>query len=415
VDRVNELLARGKRAPSAAAAPAAAAAPPEAPMTAADATPEYDFFDESSDPNIDAGLGTSAAPAVAAQDDSFAFGEPEAELEAGALPPLASPSPIAATPVTEELPPLDGNDHTVAIVPEGGDDFGDSLMPDAPSVETAIPGDVDNALSGPTDPLGIGRVSAADDPLADMDFSSASEPSPDPQGRDLSASDLSFGTHPPPAAPANDPGETLLADDLFSGASDDATRIAANPADSFSLGPDEGFAFDMGSPATPNAPADTHEEPDPLMQSGELLGGTSSEIPREGSSAWDVSSSDLGDSLDLSTPGAPTNEPGETIVASDFAAAPVQTPPASEAPTFGESAPSASERGDSRKPDLSPMMRERIHETLEKVAWEAFADVSDTIVREVLKRVESVAWEVIPQMAEAMIQEEIRRMKDETD
>ena len=62
-------------------------------------------------------------------------------------------------------------------------------------------------------------------------------------------------------------------------------------------------------------------------------------------------------------------------------------------------------------PDLSPVLRDRIHETLEKVAWEAFADLSDTIVRQVLERVESVAWEIIPQMAEALIEEEIRRMK----
>jgi hypothetical protein len=58
-------------------------------------------------------------------------------------------------------------------------------------------------------------------------------------------------------------------------------------------------------------------------------------------------------------------------------------------------------------------MRQRIHDTLEKVAWEAFSDLSDTIVRQVLERFEAVAWEVIPQMAEALVREEIRRMKGE--
>jgi CheY-like chemotaxis protein len=66
-------------------------------------------------------------------------------------------------------------------------------------------------------------------------------------------------------------------------------------------------------------------------------------------------------------------------------------------------------------PDLSPMMRDRIHDTLEKVAWEAFSDLSESIVKQVLEHVEQVAWEVIPQMAETLIQEEIRRMKDETE
>ena len=63
--------------------------------------------------------------------------------------------------------------------------------------------------------------------------------------------------------------------------------------------------------------------------------------------------------------------------------------------------------------DLSPVLRQRLHDTLEKVAWEAFADLSDTIVRQALERIESIAWEVIPQMAEQLIREEIRRMKDD--
>jgi CheY-like chemotaxis protein len=63
--------------------------------------------------------------------------------------------------------------------------------------------------------------------------------------------------------------------------------------------------------------------------------------------------------------------------------------------------------------DLSPALRQRLHDTLEKVAWEAFADLSDTIVRQALERIESIAWEVIPQMAEQLIREEIRRMKDD--
>jgi CheY-like chemotaxis protein len=63
--------------------------------------------------------------------------------------------------------------------------------------------------------------------------------------------------------------------------------------------------------------------------------------------------------------------------------------------------------------ELSPALRQRLHDTLEKVAWEAFADLSDTIVRQALERIESIAWEVIPQMAEQLIREEIRRMKDD--
>jgi hypothetical protein len=59
------------------------------------------------------------------------------------------------------------------------------------------------------------------------------------------------------------------------------------------------------------------------------------------------------------------------------------------------------------------MLRDRVHDTLEKVAWEAFSDLSETVVRQILQRIEEIAWEVIPQMTEAMVREEIRRMKDE--
>jgi CheY-like chemotaxis protein len=66
-------------------------------------------------------------------------------------------------------------------------------------------------------------------------------------------------------------------------------------------------------------------------------------------------------------------------------------------------------------PDLSPMMEQRIQETLEKVAWEAFSDLSESIVKQVIGRVEKIAWDVIPQMAETLVREEIRKMKGEDD
>ena len=88
--------------------------------------------------------------------------------------------------------------------------------------------------------------------------------------------------------------------------------------------------------------------------------------------------------------------------------------PALEVETLAESmmhdtpAPTLTE---SPTQDLSPLMREQLHEALEKVAWETFGDVAERIVQDALARVEEVAWEVIPKMAEALIQEEIRKMK----
>ncbi len=65
--------------------------------------------------------------------------------------------------------------------------------------------------------------------------------------------------------------------------------------------------------------------------------------------------------------------------------------------------------------EVSPRLRESLHDTLEKIAWESLGDLSDQIVRQAVARVEQIAWEVIPQLTETLIREEIRRMKGGTD
>ena len=63
--------------------------------------------------------------------------------------------------------------------------------------------------------------------------------------------------------------------------------------------------------------------------------------------------------------------------------------------------------------EITPRLRQELHDTLEKIAWESFGNLTEQIVRQVMERAERVAWEVIPQMAETLIREEIRRMKGE--
>jgi CheY-like chemotaxis protein len=74
-------------------------------------------------------------------------------------------------------------------------------------------------------------------------------------------------------------------------------------------------------------------------------------------------------------------------------------------------AASAAEPADGLMAEIGPELRQQLHDTLEKIAWESFGDLTDAIVRQSVERVESIAWEVIPRMAETLIQEEIRRMK----
>jgi hypothetical protein len=106
--------------------------------------------------------------------------------------------------------------------------------------------------------------------------------------------------------------------------------------------------------------------------------------------------------------------PPQSAPAAPRAAEPPRAPAAPPVPSRAPVAPAqAASAPRVATADISPVMRQRIHDTLEKVAWEAFSDLSDTIVRQVLERFEAIAWEVIPQMAEALVREEIRRMKGE--
>jgi CheY-like chemotaxis protein len=99
---------------------------------------------------------------------------------------------------------------------------------------------------------------------------------------------------------------------------------------------------------------------------------------------------------------APPPGPPEARVASGPAGADA---PRSTAPPAPPSSVAASVPDD--------VLRKELREQLEKVAWDAFGDLSERIVRETVARVESIAWEVIPQMAEALIREEIRRLRED--
>jgi hypothetical protein len=91
---------------------------------------------------------------------------------------------------------------------------------------------------------------------------------------------------------------------------------------------------------------------------------------------------------------------------------PAAAPPAEAARPVPEE---AAVRADSVLSEIAPTLRAEIHDTLEKVAWESFGDVTEKIVADAVDRVEKIAWEVIPQLAETLIKEEIRRLKGESD
>jgi CheY-like chemotaxis protein len=132
-----------------------------------------------------------------------------------------------------------------------------------------------------------------------------------------------------------------------------------------------------------------------------------------GSSAFEPRDAEVSpDWLSHNRSDAPTHEPREPEVQAplDATIVPLGAAPTSEAPMRAAAEPSAAPNASEALPAA---MREQLAETLEKIAWEAFSDLSDQVVREVLQRVETIAWEVIPQLTETIIREEIRRLKDE--
>ncbi len=65
--------------------------------------------------------------------------------------------------------------------------------------------------------------------------------------------------------------------------------------------------------------------------------------------------------------------------------------------------------GSAGPPDA--LYRQAVSSAIEKLAWEAFGNLSEQLVREVVKKVESIAWEVVPELAERMLQGEIDKLK----
>lgn len=116
---------------------------------------------------------------------------------------------------------------------------------------------------------------------------------------------------------------------------------------------------------------------------------------------------------------APAASPSRRDADLDFFLSEIPAPPAIAQPVAAAAnspaVSSLSSDSNTAVAHMSPILQQQVQETLEKVAWEAFSDLSETIVKQVIERVERIAWEVIPQMAETLVREEIRKLKGEED
>ncbi len=157
-----------------------------------------------------------------------------------------------------------------------------------------------------------------------------------------------------------------------------------------------------GAPGTISGP---DQAPSPgLLFDDDPMGQTT--LDPEAGRGYDVSSSDLGASAsgDASAPISLPSQP-------DWPADPER--PGESANADAAAPDDEAVRREETPPALSPMLEQQVHDAVEKMAWDAFGDLAEQIVKDAVERIERVAWEVIPQMTETLIREEIRKLKGE--
>ncbi|MBW2314434.1 MAG: response regulator [Deltaproteobacteria bacterium] len=317
-------------------------------------------------------------------------------------------SAAQATPAP--APPADVGAHG-----EGGDafDFFDGNAADAdtswPTAAAQADGDgldlmADTSPSGPTgqadETILLDPSQGSGDPAFDAAVEAAAFDAPaerrplqaDDSGFDLESADLSMASTVPEVAVA--PGSMSFSDP----GADDLTEPPIAPAPILDAGPiletapitDPLLDFDPVGEAR-SAADETVLDPTPV-QSFDVV------APAE----------DLGSS-DTTQPGSgydTLEDASETVmIVEDANPVRVQAPG-----DHSTTAPAATPVG-TEAPAVSPALEQHLHSALEKIAWEAFSDISEQVVKQVLARVEAVAWEVIPQMAEVLVKEEIAKMQ----
>ena len=359
VDRVKQLLAS---APAAAPKPPAVrpvAAPAPAPVTAPAMGGDDDAFDFFSD----APEQPAAAPPPVPSSDPLDFDDPDGAFAFGD-DDLSDDLPgAAAMPTMPAATPSRRPDATIAILPDPASASEDAFDF---SFESAGGGD---SFDEPIEADQLAHTTLLD-PAAGSGF-------------DVSSSDLEVSRAPAAAT------QVLSFDDV-----EEADPLT-EPEAAFAVPPrapafdDDPFATTV-PPATfaPRAAAERRSEDwaDPFGRD------RIEEAPIEVGEPLRA-----GQALDADDPFAPEPALAEPELAEPWEEASFEAPEPAM-PGMSGGAPG--------------LERAELRDMIEKIAWDAFAPVTEKIVREVVARIEQVAWEVVPKLAETLIQEEIRKLKD---
>ena len=313
----------------------------------------------------------------------------------------------APTPAAESSHP----DATVLIAnasdgdPDAAFDFFDDEMArTAPSPARSVPTIFDDDDG---DALELEAAVDEDDDLNPL-TSSSSQPLGMPTAGDSQATALF--AEPEPSSPSWG-GQSLPG---FLGEDADESRLtvpAAEPAARAGSDAPHGYeeSFDFGfddDAAEATAPPSVTDRPEatPPAWAATPTGGLATEAVDEPPVAELATTEPLSSRQDPPPIPEPLVPPFATSAPPPVPAAASRTEAPVAIPVAGAIRPTA----------LSEPIQKHLQETLEKIVWEAFGDVTERIVRDVIERVEAVAWEVIPQMTETLIREEIRRLHDDS-
>lgn len=441
VERVKELFASAP--PPAPAAPTPApvvepvtepppAAAPQAPAPPAqsDANADsFDFFDDELDVAQPAAAGAASAgdEIDLAGDSAFDFGEEDLAFDApadrgGVSQPAIDPVPHGSPEPAAESEAASGP-FDDGMPMELDTDFSDAM---------SIDGQLEPGDGGP-----IGTA-PDEDSLAPLDTMTGSE----------EPFDFAFEA----SGESTDPVRGDVSDDMLRVDADDlaqATVLDPKGASGYDVSSSDLGALDPGPEATVIAGMDDPDE----LQAADLV--DDDRPPREPHApglqpnlAETVISTDFAQepaepvALDPVSMDPIDDEPmdaGEPMDAVPFDPEPAETvlapPPLEPEPAFEIAEPAAGAapappvarpeaapvrdvaepmaRAEAVLERIEPQLREQLHDTLEKIAWESFGNLTDAIVRQSVEKVEAIAWEVIPQLAESLIREEIRKLKGE--
>ncbi len=285
----------------------------------------------------------------------------------------------------------------------------------APSAPAATAGDAYSFDDG--DDLGIGEADALEAEPLEVEALTQITPEPEEPAAEIDALDGDDAledaeTLPPVDAPDF---EELEADEGPA-----QTRVMFGQADE-SPDPLQATQVMLSEPVAAGVgtltPADAGLS-DPFA---DMIGG---ERGRPAHDPYDVAATDLGDPFsDDPEVAAQQAAPAATVVLAsspespwpaDDPSQPEAKPPRAAAvrtPAPAERAPAAPPAPDLRAQAMPS--RDELRNLLEKLAWEAFGDLTERIVRETVQRVEQIAWDVIPKLAETLVREEIRKLKGE--